>query len=250
MSSQEIPLIVVNAVRAIINEAFVIEDFRQLPSRRNQVYHIVGKEDEDKSSLSLIAKWFLSNGIAHETTILKEAFSNQVKVPQVIGTTSDVLLLEYISGHNLCDLITEDPNPEYGGLLGDWFATFHSSFQRDKDTVLVKGDARIRNFIYIETGIVGVDFEESYYGSPLDDLATACASILDTDPVFTNEKLKICRVFLQTYNKSQKIAKNKALRKQVTQQMMKVLQLTLERRDNPPALEKAYKEFASGDIKL
>ena len=73
-------------------------------------------------------------------------------------------------------------------------------------SVLNKGDTRLRDFIFnTETGqIHGTDFEETYVGNPIDDLAWVCCSLLDTNPgVFEmNEprpKIDLINYFLKSY---------------------------------------------------
>ena len=49
-----------------------------------------------------------------------------------------------------------------------------------------------------------MDFEESRIGKPGEDLAALCASLLSTDPMFTDEKFQFCQIFLNVYRNSVK----------------------------------------------
>jgi tRNA A-37 threonylcarbamoyl transferase component Bud32 len=181
---------------------------------------------------------------------LRDAYERGVPVPRIIGTTAEVVLMEFIPGLNLCDVLTENPTPRHGRLLGQWFAQFHTAFQRNGELVLAKGDARIRNFIFAGPHLVAVDFEESYVGSYVDDLAGACGSILDTDPIFTPAKLKVCKAMLSTYAGTRLADPPASLIRRVTPNMVNNLRTTLQRRGNPPELAKAINRFESGEIRI
>ncbi len=246
MSLDNVPLVVQNAIRAIISEDFTIKTSNRLLSRRNQVFHITGIVPAERTTHDIVAKWYQETGIAHETCILRDAYSHQISVPRVIGTTADVILMEFIQGKNLCDVITDDPSPKYGILLGNWFTKYHTAFHRSEDNVLLKGDARIRNFIYNKQDLFGVDFEESYVGSYLQDLAIVCGSILDTDPIFTDEKLELCRRIITTYAKRQEAVDEARLSENVMPHLVRTLRETAKRRDNPKNLVDAITRFESG----
>jgi tRNA A-37 threonylcarbamoyl transferase component Bud32 len=248
LTAESVPWIVQSALRAVIGNDFVIDSCTRLPSRRNEVLHVTGSLQSDRTSRSLVAKWFRQPGIANEATVLRDAFDRQVHVPRIIGTTAEVLLMEFIEGPNLCDVLTETPSPRYGRLLAKWLAQYHTAFQRSGELVLTKGDARIRNFICANANLVGVDFEESCIGSYLDDLGCACASILDTDPIFTRPKLRVCKALLSAYAISRLAASPAFLVRRISPHIVSNLRATLQRRGNPDELAKAIGRFESGEI--
>jgi tRNA A-37 threonylcarbamoyl transferase component Bud32 len=193
-----------------------------------------------------VTKLYKQAGIAHETSILQEAHQNNLHVPAIIGTTANVLILEYIDAPNLCDLITINPDRILGKMLASWLARYHMVFSRGADQVLAKGDARIRNFLVQHDHLVGVDFEESYVGSYLEDLAVTCASILDTTPLFTEPKLKLCKVILDHYTELRQIPNPTQMKSATHTQMIKVLHETANRRGNPPELLNNIRRFEKG----
>ena len=249
-STESVPWIVQSALRAIVGSDFVIQSSARLPSRRNTVLHITGCLQSDGALRSLVAKWFRQPGIANEATVLRDAYEREVPVPRIVGTTAEVLLMEFIEGPNLCDVLTNTPSPRYGRLLGTWLAQYHTAFQRSGELVLAKGDARIRNFICANTNLVGVDFEESSVGSYLDDLASACASILDTTPIFTPAKRRVCRALLSMYAATRLEDTPTSLVRRVSPYLIKNLKATLRRRRNPSDLAKAIGRFESGEIRI
>ena len=227
---------VINSLRAILGEDYTILSFNRLPSRRNEVYKITGTTTSKSAPSLLIAKFFKQPGIAHETSILQEAHQHNLYVPTIIGSTADVLALEYIDAPNLCDLITLNPDLIFGRMLASWLAKFHTTFSREDNQVLIKGDARIRNFLVQQDHLVGVDFEESQAGFYHEDLAVACASILDTTPLFTKMKMKLCKELLDQYGVIRRISNLNQLKTAVHRRMVQVLLATATRRGNPPQL--------------
>jgi tRNA A-37 threonylcarbamoyl transferase component Bud32 len=234
---------VINSLKAILGEDYTILSFERLPSRRNEVYKITGSTSSNSSPSSLVAKFYKQPGIAHETSILQEAHQHNLYVPTIIGSTAAVLALEYIDAPNLCDLITINPDLLFARLLATWLVKFHTTFTRENNQVLIKGDARIRNFLVQQDHLVGVDFEESHANSYHEDLAVACASILDTTPLFTHTKLTLCREIIDTYGMIRQIPNPHQLKSTVHGRMVQVLQATASRRGNPPQLLNHIQRF-------
>lgn len=243
MPSQQLPRMVINSLKAILGEDYSILSYERLPSRRNEVYKITGTPSPNSSSSLLVVKYYKQPGIAHETSILQEAHQHNLHVPTIIGSTADVLALEYIDAPNLCDLITINPDLMFGRMLATWLAKFHTTFSRENNQVLVKGDARIRNFLVQQDHLVGVDFEESHANSYHEDLAVTCASILDTTPLFTQTKVSLCREIIDQYGAIQQIPNSSQLKSAVHGRMVQVLQATATRRGNPPKLLNHIRQF-------
>jgi len=119
-----------------------------------------------------------------------------------IDKKNHVIFMEYIQGINLCEMIN---NPQIHIAikefalfhLAHWFLNFHTLLSIDKSG-MIHGDAHLKNFI-MNTSIIGLDFEESKRGRPYQDIASICASILTTDPMFTEEKIKLSHYFVNNY---------------------------------------------------
>jgi tRNA A-37 threonylcarbamoyl transferase component Bud32 len=243
MSLPDPPRIIVNSVKAILGEEYSILSYERLPSRRNEVYKIIGADPSHTSPAQIVAKLYKQPGIAHEISILQKAHQHNLHVPAIIGTTAAVLILEYIDAPNLCDLITLHPDRILGHMLASWLAQYHGVFDQGNDQVLLKGDARVRNFLVQKNHIIGVDFEESHMGIFIDDLAMACASILDTTPIFTENKMKLCLTIINQYGKLRQIPNLRKLKETAQIQMVQVLQDTAKRRGNPPQLMASISQF-------
>ncbi|MFX1475471.1 MAG: hypothetical protein ACFFCO_08350 [Promethearchaeota archaeon] len=250
MSSANVPWKVRSALLSFLTEDFVVQKCRQLPSRRNIVLHITGTFSSTHHTSEIVVKWFQQPGIANEVQMLRDAYSRRIPVPFVIGSTAHVLLMHFVPGENLCDLITAEPKSRYGILLGTWLASYHQAFQRNShpEKVLLKGDARIRNFICNGSVLVGVDFEECVVGHYLQDLASACASILDTDPLFTPKKLILCRTLLERYSLTRRISNPSQLVQEAVPVIIDTLKMTANRRGNPPILLTHIHQFEEGAL--
>jgi len=153
-----------------------------------------------------VLKWFFPGFIKKmekEYSVLNKA-STKLNIPYVydIDKKNNVLILNYINGENLCDIIN-DKNISFSEkkqlifLLSEWFFEFHNFFKKG-DEFIIRGDPNLRNFLFTDR-IWGVDFEESRVGRPVEDIAGMCSSILTTDPMFTDEKRKLCKIFIESY---------------------------------------------------
>jgi len=157
-----------------------------------------------------VLKWFvpgLKQNMETEYAVLKQGCSAlQIPSPLQRDTEHHVLVMNYIQGHNVCDVINDphtvfEEKEQVVSLLADWCVRFHTFFKTEQG-FRIRGDATLRNFIYSKKRVWGVDFEESRSGTPGEDLATLCGSVLSTDPMFVDEKFQLCQRFLETYRKS------------------------------------------------
>jgi len=175
----------------ITPECRVLEVTR-LPSRRNRVFHLRIEGGD------LILKVFSNDRSEHEYNILLDAMLNRVRVPRPHSLGRNLILMEFVQGPNLCDLVNDTLDPAYPMMMADWFADLHLAFERDSIT-LVKSDAKLKNLLLSPGGVVGIDFELAHRGNPMEDIGEMCSQILDTDPMFTDEKFQLCDAFLAEY---------------------------------------------------
>ena len=126
--------------------------------------------------------------------------------------------MEKIEGRNLTDIITEyiQNKENYKKLeeifqdLAVWLSNYHEMNlvvkNRDEIEVLNKGDLRLKNFIYSEKKIYGIDFEEVHLGPPENDIAEIIGSLITIDPgnIFTDDdlggKVALVHEFLKKYD--------------------------------------------------
>jgi tRNA A-37 threonylcarbamoyl transferase component Bud32 len=156
-----------------------------------------------------VIKWFVPGfklQMQKESNILKKG-SSKLNIPYLyeIDNENNILILSYIIGENLCDIInnedvTFEEKERLMVLLADWYVKFHNYFKTE-DNFFIRGDSNLRNFIFSDK-IWGLDFEESRIGNPIKDIGDICSSILCTDPMFTNEKFHFCDILIQSYKDS------------------------------------------------
>ena len=155
-----------------------------------------------------VLKWFvpgLKRQMKTELNILKKG-SSKINIPAIheMDEENNVIVMSYITGENLCDILNDEKTEFVEKerlivLLAEWFADFHKFFKLEED-FQIRGDSTLRNFIYNDR-IWGVDFEETRIGKPVEDIAVLCASVLTTNPMFTNEKFRLCKLFIEHYSK-------------------------------------------------
>ncbi len=182
---------------AVIQKRFI--------SKKNTVCYVI------LNGKPRVLKWFapgFKKNMETEYTILKKGASKlNIPTPLEKDEENNVLEMGYIIGENLCDVIndektTTNEKQRLMHLLAEWFFKFHTYF-KEAEKFYIRGDSILRNFILTDR-IWSVDFEESRYGKPIEDIASMCASILSTDPLFTDEKFQLCRIFIDSYEKSVK----------------------------------------------
>lgn len=203
----------------------------RLRSRKNKVY--VVSRDETILILKVYDREFASRS-ATEASVLRRASEAGLAVPRLVDfREGQALVMEYIHGHNLCDLVNDDiefgparpagvaataeaaatrttPPPSIPFELAKWFVAFHTA------TGILRGDSILRNFIMAspqkcpkEPGlprqenqtakIFGVDFEEAHPGDPSIDIGDMASSLLNTDPMFAPNKVSFCEEFVSSY---------------------------------------------------
>ena len=160
-----------------------------------------------------VLKWYVpgfTRNMENEYRILKKG-SSHVHMPTVHtkDTENHVLVMDYIPGRNLCDVITDEQlslkeKKKILELAAGWFSLFHTFF-KTPEGFQIRGDPNVKNFILSHRHVIyGVDFEESRPGKPVEDIAGFCASLLSTNPMFTKEKFELCTDFIAAYSKSVK----------------------------------------------
>lgn len=173
---------------------------KRFKSKKNIVYLLSIEEK------IVVMKWFKNRAkdyMQKEYELLSQT-QTSFRKPQVIKKNDEhnFLLLHYINGSNVCDLINDyhvssQRKTEIIRHLSNWFAQFHQTYYKNVYT-MIHGDANLRNFLF-KNDIYGLDFEEVKQGKPVEDIADIYASILTTDPGYTKEKNRIGAAFLQTY---------------------------------------------------
>ncbi|MFX0075354.1 MAG: hypothetical protein ACFE96_07925 [Candidatus Hermodarchaeota archaeon] len=198
-----------------------------IESKKNTVVGLTFNKATDRLPKEVIVKIFHTDNSDIEYNTLQKLKKQNLSIPGVLFYKKPYLFLEKIQGVNLCDYVNdklvnavdlESLNPEIKKeisssieKLAEWFNQLHSNniieqIDQFKTKVLNKGDTQIRDFIYnpLENEIYGLDFEDSYEGNHIDDIAWVCCSLLDTNPGIFEQtvpkaKLELVNLFLRTY---------------------------------------------------
>jgi len=202
----------------------------KLPSKKNSVVHLSFIRPTERFPKDIVVKIFRTNNMDIECTILEKLNEQELCVPKILFYKQPFLILEKVKGINLCDYINDklsssedlndlDKNIKENLLtsvekLALWLGDLHglnviSKNNPNEITVLNKGDTRLRDFIYDSNSgtLFGMDFEDSYEGNHIDDIAWICCSLLDTNPgIFEmnhpKHKIELINFFLKSYYKN------------------------------------------------
>lgn len=202
---------------------------KKLPSKRNSVLNIVFNRRTERFPKEFIIKLFKTDNFKNEYDTLTSLAKQDLLIPKIIFHKEPYLFLEKVPGINLCDFINdklrnvvslddldkESKEKIFSSLnkLASWLAQLHKSNVYDDNNhsgtiVFNKGDTRLRDFIYNheEDYLYGLDFEDSYRGNHLDDIAWICCALLDTNPgIFELDdprlKIDLLNFFLKSYYK-------------------------------------------------
>jgi len=236
-----------------------------LPSKKNTVTELVFNKATENYPKEFIIKIFRTENIENEYDTLKRLQKQNILTPDILFYKKPFLILEKLNGINLCDFINDnlrgvknlddlDSDIKINLLksiekLTDWLSQLHNNNligknEFSEDIVLNKGDTRLRDFIYDSSSntIYGTDFEDSYEGNHLDDIAWICCSLLDTNPgIFEmndpKPKIELINLFLKNYyNLNPSYQFNF---KYFTEQLIENLNIVMRRRSISLSLDKS-----------
>lgn len=139
-----------------------------------------------------------------EAKVLQMLREKKVFVPQVLGVNASSLLLEFIPGLLLSDIVDGNaPVPrDWVPELAGWFASLHTKTRNPQGLSLRKNDSNLRNFICTQAGFCGFDFEEEIYDHPEKDIGECCAYLLTYDPMFSEAGKDRAQRLVQEYRRA------------------------------------------------
>ncbi|MFX1367228.1 MAG: hypothetical protein ACFFAY_01325, partial [Promethearchaeota archaeon] len=187
----------VSTLQSILLENFgrnaAIESAERLKSKKNVVIRIDVVKEPPEKPMSLVAKMFIADRFHNELDKLRLSRKSGLAVPDIIDARAGVILMTFIPGETLVDKINQTFDPALVDALANWYYNYHSIH------AMIKGDPRLRNFIWSDNKLFGLDFEESRVGHWMLDIAGIAASLLDTKPVFDVRKQILSWRFLEKY---------------------------------------------------
>lgn len=168
----------------------IVKSFR---SRKNDVRLI--KKDNIYKVMKVYPD-INSERLSEELKVLEDCLSQGIPVPRVCHRTENTIILEYLKGDD-CRTLFDDPKVDDYMIIDGvacWLSGFHVAFSERK-----RGDCILSNFILTDTGLYGIDFEESTLGDQMDDLGNMCTSILRMRPSFTDTRFSQVEYFIKKY---------------------------------------------------
>ncbi|MCD1294036.1 protein kinase [Methanocella sp. CWC-04] len=165
---------------------------KKFPSKKNSVYLV------ERAGKQYVLKLYATDRWQNEFRVLSAAYDLGIAVPAPIEARDNAVLMEYIDGKTVNDHLNEKFDQDLVLSVASWLARFHLAFYSE-DSVLLKSDAIFKNFILSERIIYGIDFELSRPGRPEEDVGEAISFLLDTEPMFTDEKYRLACKFIKRY---------------------------------------------------
>jgi tRNA A-37 threonylcarbamoyl transferase component Bud32 len=223
----------IDTLTALIQDRFtpntIPKIIKQFRSKKNIVLHLY-LPDQD---YNFVAKMFVTDTYEKEVAILQKSIEHGLSVPKILDARDGVILMEYLSGETLVDLINRTFDADLIQDLAEWYFHYHSVH------CLTKGDPRLRNFIHNDRGLFGVDFEESSSEHWILDIAGAAASLLDTDPINDERKRQLAWNLLENYLSLKHSERDPAIDKLYIETVSHILKSTAEMRKDNQILELA-----------
>lgn len=173
-----------------------ITTIKNLKAGKNLIFLISLKNPQTLPEEIIIKKISTKSFITEHENLISN-YQKGILVPKIFAFKKPYILMEKIDGFNLCDLLNDDLDnstensiysvkKEIFEKLAEWLYQYHeiNITTEKKSQILVrnKGDLRLKNFIYHEKKIYGIDFENVYEGIPENDIAEVIVSIITTSP--------------------------------------------------------------------
>jgi tRNA A-37 threonylcarbamoyl transferase component Bud32 len=220
-------------------EGVVVDELHRFPSRKNAVVHLKIRTDK-QNHVELVAKMFILGNYNLELSVLVESWKHNITIPEVIDARDNVILMSYVPGEPLVEIINRTFEPLIIERLAQWYHDFHSVHDK------IKGDPRLRNFIYNDGVLYGIDFEEAQSGPWLLDIGGISASLLDTNPIFDTRKRRLSWRLLGSYLSLSGLKRETAVEHEFIKVIADTLEQTAIRRNDSRILELSKRILEEG----
>lgn len=183
-------------------------------SRKNEVYYVNLKKT-DKQVIPCVLKKYITSreNKSKETFLLKVLRENGLNVPKVYFEGSNHILLQYIDGETLLDILVNLENQQNDNIdfennykllykLFEWLENLYSISNKALGKAYIFEDINFRNFIINGDKIYGVDFEDCHCkGYKERDGGRICAFLITYDPAFTQWKVAVTKQAIEIMTK-------------------------------------------------
>ena len=162
----------------------------KLESRQNKVYKI------EVDGEIIIEKDFSGfDRLRRELEIRKALEDAGHNVPSLIKTDGMKVYYEFLQDDTLLTLLENECIEEAAEKLALWLSRFYEITQKEYGGKMILGDIHLRNFIYHNDEIFGLDFEECMPGEIEQDIARLCAYIVTYSEPFSDYKILVAASF-------------------------------------------------------
>lgn len=177
---------------------------KNFTSKRNSV-NLIDLLNSDNTISKVVLKQFNNNEcFFKELEVCNVLTSNYIYVPKILKIQNTDIFYEHIDGTILIDLLEMYENGNYTidifsvfDKLFIWLKQCYSILNKHYNKNMILGDCHLRNFIYYDEKIYGVDFESVKEGVTEQDIAYLCILTLTYSPMFTKSKYEIASYILQ-----------------------------------------------------
>lgn len=171
-------------------------------SKKNVVYKArCTKNDGNEKEVVVKVYKGWPNSSQKELGMLLALREKGLTVPEVYHAGKNTIIMEYLDGHNLLDIIywreelAENINNHdcqaNRRLIDDLFSWLHDFYKLAKEITgrsIIFGDINLRNFVIANEKLYGLDFEDYCEGQVEKDAGRFCAFVLTYNPAFTDWK--------------------------------------------------------------
>lgn len=193
----------------------------KLYSKRNRVNLVTLFTGEGLTREMIFKQYNSRKRQLKETEILFMLKNTNICVPHIYHVVENGLLIEYLKGPTVLDLIEwQEIRAVNSGVLhiqaavdiirylADWLDHFYTLLDRITGKKMIYGDLNCRNFI-IRTKLYGLDFEDCRPGRVEEDIAYLIAFLLSYTPEFTLWKKALATevnyIFASRFNLNKKV---------------------------------------------
>lgn len=194
----------------------------QFLSKKNKVFKVSYKDDKGKPCIGVVKIFSKRKRQLEKEAFMLEVLRNRrCAVPEIYYKGSDFLLIEFVGGKTLLDVITEEEfdsksesslkksSDNIENIIENVCSClkscyFEASEAMGKTTIMA--DMNLRNFILKKTlhgdKIYRIDFEDHRAGNVTEDLGSLCAFILSYYPAHTEWKVYLVEKFIKSFKQS------------------------------------------------
>lgn len=161
---------------------------KKFVSKKNNVFL-------NENSEEIIIKEFTDSERQQRELGIYEIINGKLFTPKILKCSQNIVEIEYIHGDTMLDMLM-DAEPKNIDIKEAFIKLFNWLKRFKEITGKRFFDINLRNFIYCEGEICGIDFEDASEGSYLEDFGKVLAYILTYGPEFTDYKFNLVKNLL------------------------------------------------------